>query len=263
MKNELEEYLEKIAPDGICLAYSGGTDSSLLLAVLAKMNAKKPFPFKAVIFSSCFQAKRETEEALAFAESLGVRPQIVHFDALGVKGIRYNPKNRCYLCKNRLFSRVRKIADKEGLKYLADGTNADDANEWRPGRAALEEHGVVSPFADLGMTKKMIRDRSEKMGLPTARKPSNSCLATRFAYGQELTETGLKNTDKGEEFLKSMGFSVVRLRRHGEIARIEILPEEMDKFIARREEIVSGLKETGCVWLTLDLEGFRSGSMDV
>lgn len=260
MINELELYLEKIAPDGICLLYSGGTGSRLLLSVLAKIRAAKSFPFKAVLFSSCFQARRETEKALVFAENLGILPQIVRFDALGIKGIRYNPKNRCYLCKSRMLSRARKIASRAALKHLMDGTDADDANEWHSGTAALEECGIVSPLADLGITKQIICDLSERA------KPiplSASCLAARFAYGQELTEKGLENTEKGEEFLKSLGFSSVRLCRCGEIARIEILPEDMNRFIALRTEIVSKLKALGVVYLTLDLEGIRSGSTDV
>lgn len=262
-RRELEEYLEKIAPDGICLAYSGGTDSSFLLAVLARLYSRRPFLFKALTFSSCFQTQEEIKKAQDFAKQLGIPCDVVEFDALNIKGVRYNPKNRCYLCKHYLFSKARKIADRFGIKHLADGTNADDMEMWRPGRAALEENGVISPLAELGMTKKMIRDFSAEMGLPTAHEPSNSCLATRFEYGQELTETGLANVEKGEAVLKSYGFSTVRIRRHGEIARIEILPEDMGKLIERRQEITARLKEIGFTYLTLDLEGFRSGSMDI
>lgn len=260
---ELEAYLEKLAPDGICLAYSGGVDSRLMLAVLMKIRSEKPFAFKALLFSSCFQTRKETREALDFAGNVNAPVTEIRFDPLKIKDVRYNPRNRCYLCKRHLFGKARKIADRAGLKHLIDGTNADDLTVWRPGMKALEETGVLSPFAELGMTKKTIRALSAQMGLDSACKPSDSCLVARFAYGQELTETGLGNVECGEAFLKSLGFSVIRLRRHGEIVRIEIPPEEIPAFIRQRERIVSKLKEIGFVYLTLDLEGFRSGSMDL
>ena len=260
--NELRAMLSGLSCDGICTAFSGGTDSSLLLTVLSELRVQSPFPLLAVIFTTAFQTAEETRSAQALAAELGVPAEVVTFDVLSDPVIRMNPADRCYHCKRRLFTEMRRIAEARGLKYLTDGTNADDTKVYRPGRKALEELGVVSPLASCGFTKEDVRSAARELLVPTADKPSSPCLATRFPYGTELTDEALRRVERGEEYLRGIGLRTVRLRVHGPCARLETDREGYRLVSEKRFEIGFELRDLGFAYSALDLEGFRSGSMD-
>lgn len=260
--NELRRMLESLSADGVCAAFSGGVDSSLLLTVLSEIRTRKPFPLLAVVFSTAFHTAEETASAMKQAEELGVPSLLVERDVLSDPVLRENPKDRCYHCKRALFSEMKRIAEERGIKNLVDGTNADDTRVYRPGRKALEELGVLSPLALCGFTKDGIRAAARELLVPVADKPSTPCLATRFPYGTVMTDGALRRVERGEAVLREFGLKVVRLRVHGDVARIETDPEGFDLASAGRFEIAFALRKEGFPYVTLDLEGFRSGSMD-
>ena len=260
--NGLRRMLEGLRADGVCAAFSGGVDSALLLTVLSELHEQKPFPLLAVVFSTAFHTAEETASAMKLAESLGVPVELVKRDVLSDQVLRENPKDRCYHCKRNLFSEMKRIAAEHGIRNLVDGTNADDTKVYRPGRKALEELGVLSPLALCGFTKDEIRAAARELLVPVADKPSTPCLATRFPYGTLLTDDALRNVERGEAFLRELGMKVVRLRVHGNAARIETDPDGFELATAKRFEIAFGLREAGFPYAALDLEGFRSGSMD-
>ena len=261
--NELRRMLEDLSEGGICEAFSGGVDSALLLTVLSELRARKPFPLLAVVFSTAFHTADEIASALKQAEELGVPVELVERDVLSDPVLRRNPRERCYLCKRSLFSEMKRIAASRGIANLVDGTNADDTQVFRPGRKALEELGVLSPLALCGFTKDEIRAAARELLIPVADKPSTPCLATRFPYGAELTDGALRNVERGEAILRDFGMKVVRLRAHGDVARIETDAEGFELASAKRFEIAFALRrEAGFSYVSLDMEGFRSGSMD-
>ena len=260
--NRLRTMLAGLGPEGVCAAFSGGTDSSLLLTVLSELRAQTPFPLLAVIFTTAFQTAEETLSAQSLAEELGVPTETVSFDVLSDPVLRMNPPDRCYHCKRRLFSEMKRIADARALKHLVDGTNADDTKVYRPGRKALEELGVLSPLAICGFTKDEVRSAARELLVPTAEKPSSPCLATRFPYGTELTDEALRRVEHGETYLHNLGLGTVRLRVHGPCARLETDEEGFRTVAERRAKIASELRRIGFAYTALDLEGFRSGSMD-
>lgn len=261
--NELRRMLEDLSAGGVCEAFSGGVDSALLLTVLSELRARKPFPLLAVIFSTAFHTADEIASAVKQAEELGVPVELVEQDVLSDPVLRRNPKDRCYLCKRKLFSEMKRIAASRGIENLVDGTNADDTQVYRPGRKALEELGVLSPLALCGITKDEIRAAARELLIPVADKPSTPCLATRFPYGTEMKDEALRNVERGEAILRDFGMKVVRLRVHGNFARIETDPEGFELASAKRFEIAFALRrEAGFSYVSLDLEGFRSGSMD-
>lgn len=260
--NELRRMLEGLSGGGVCVAFSGGVDSALLLTVLSELHERKPFPLLAVVFSTAFHTAEETSSALSQAEELGIHAERVERDVLSDPVLRENPKDRCYHCKRNLFSEMKRIADAHGIQNLVDGTNADDTLVYRPGRKALEELGVLSPLALCGFTKDEIRAAARELLVPVADKPSTPCLATRFPYGTAMTDQALRNVERGEAFLRGLGMKVVRLRVHGDTARIETDPEGFELASAKRFEVAFGLRQAGFPFAALDLEGFRSGSMD-
>lgn len=260
--NELRRMLEDLNADGICAAFSGGVDSTLLLTVLSELYARKPFPLLAVVFATAFHTAEETASAMQLAEELGVPAELVKRDVLSDPVLRENPKDRCYHCKRGLFSEMRRIAEEHGIKRLVDGTNADDTQTYRPGRKALEELGVLSPLALCGFSKEEIRAAARELLIPVADKPSTPCLATRFPYGTIMTDEALRRVERGEAVLREFGMRVVRLRLHGDVARIETDPEGFELASAKRFEIAFALRQEGFPYVSLDLEGFRSGSMD-
>jgi len=260
--NELRRMLEDLSADGVCAAFSGGVDSALLLTVLSEIRARKPFPLLAVVFATAFHTFEETASAMEQAEELGVPAELVERDVLSDPLLRENPKDRCYHCKRALFSELRRIADAHGIGNLVDGTNADDMQVYRPGRKALEELGVLSPLALCGFSKAEIRAAARELLIPVAEKPSTPCLATRFPYGSVMTDEALRRVERGEAVLRGFGLKVVRLRVHGDVARIETDPEGFEIAAAKRFEIAFALRKEGFPYVTLDLEGFRSGSMD-
>lgn len=265
MPERLKEYLQKLAPEGIALAYSGGVDSTLLLAVLAQMAKEKPFPFKALTMRTLLQDKAEIKAAADMAARFGVEQKIFSFDLFSLPEVQNNRLDRCYHCKRKIFSLFADYASGCGLRYLLDGTNADDLQVYRPGRKALDELGVISPLAAVGLKKADIRRLSADLNLPTAQKPAVPCLATRFDYNTLITAAMVGQVEAGENWLKQAfpAAGNLRLRVRGNLARIEADKECIPQMAARAEEIVRAIKALGFDFVTLDLEGFRSGSQDV
>ena len=245
--NELRRMLEDLSEDGVCVAFSGGVDSALLLTVLSEICTRKPFPLLAVVFATAFHTAEETASAMKQAEELGVPAVLVERDVLSDPVLRGNPKDRCYHCKRALFSEMKRIAAARGIQTLVDGTNADDTRAYRPGRKALEELGVLSPLAVCGFAKDEIRAAARELLIPD---------------GTILTDDALRRVERGEAVLREFGLGVVRLRVHGDVARIETDPDGFELATAKRFEIAFALRQEGFPYVALDLEGFRSGSMD-
>ena len=256
-EKKLAVLLEKCMP--LAVAFSGGVDSTYLLHEAAKAGKGK---VTALIMKTPSVPERELDEAVAFCKSRGISFLVLPADPFSAAGFRENGRDRCYICKHFLFSVLLEKAKEEGIPFVADGTNADDRKEFRPGLRALKELDIRSPLAEVGLTKKEIRELSEKEGLPTWNKPSFSCLATRFPYGEELTVEKLRRTEAAENLLAELGFTQRRVRVHGNLARIEVLPAEIPLLLERRDMISSRLEELGFLYTTVDLKGFRSGSMD-
>lgn len=257
-EKKLAVLLEKCMP--LAIAFSGGVDSTYLLHEAVKAGKEK---VTALIMKTPSVPERELDEAVAFCKSRGISFFVLPADPFSAAGFRENGRDRCYICKHFLFSALLEKAKEEGIPFVADGTNADDRKEFRPGLRALKELDIRSPLAEAGLTKKEIRELSEKEGLPTWNKPSFSCLATRFPYGEELTVEKLRRTEAAENLLAELGFTQRRVRVHGNLARIEVLPAEIPLLLERRDMISSRLEELGFLYTTVDLKGFRSGSMDM
>ena len=251
---QLKEYLKGLDKQGICLAFSGGIDSTVLLFLC------KDFDTTAVTFKSVFQSDEEIEEAKKLCQFYGVKQNIIEYYPLENELIKNNPKDRCYHCKKLFFSKLKEFAQK---RIIIDGTNADDLKVFRPGLKALKELGITSPLAEFGITKQEIREFAKQAGIKIFDKPSTPCIATRFPYGTTLSEDLINKVKAGENLLKATGFSRCRLRLHQDIARIEIPSEDFYTFLEIKDKIVKDMKELGFKYITLDLEGLRSGSMDI
>ena len=256
-EKKLAVLLGKCMP--LAVAFSGGVDSTYLLHEAVKAGKEK---VTALIMKTPSVPERELDEAVTFCKSRGISFFVLPADPFSAAGFKENGRDRCYICKHFLFSALLEKAKEEGIPFVADGTNADDRKEFRPGLRALKELDIRSPLAEAGLTKKEIRELSEKEGLPTWNKPSFSCLATRFPYGEELTVEKLRRTEAAENLLADLGFTQRRVRVHGDLARIEVLPAEIPLLLERRDMISSRLEELGFLYTTVDLKGFRSGSMD-
>jgi len=253
--DKLKEYLRGLG--SVAVAFSGGVDSTFLLKVAQEVLGDNVLALTA---ENKFVPRRELNAAEKFCVENGIRRVIFMSDVLKIAGVAENPKNRCYLCKRELFKNFLRLA--EG-KILVEGSNMDDLNDYRPGAQAIAELQIKSPLIAAGLYKAEIRELSKEMNLPTWNKPSMACLASRFVYGETLTAHKLATVDAAENILSKAGFNQLRVRVHGNIARIEILPEEFDKLIKIREEISARLKNLGFDYVTLDLQGFRSGSMNL
>lgn len=240
----------------MCLAFSGGIDSTLLLYLC------KDFDILAITFNSNFQTKEEIELTKDLCKKYGVKQIIIEQNVFENPIILGNPKDRCYHCKKFLFENAIEVAKENGLKYIIDGTNFDDLSVYRPGRMTLKELGIISPFAMFEIGKQEIRTFAKECGIELFSKPSSPCLATRFPYGTKLTKEKLEIVEKGEQILKNFGFDCCRLRLHNDVARIEILPENFQKLLTQKEKLIKKLKQFGIKYITLDIEGFQSGSMD-
>jgi uncharacterized protein len=244
------------------VAFSGGVDSTFLLKMAKDVLGENVIAVTAV---SSTYPERELREAERLAGEIGVRHIIIESEELDISGFKENPPDRCYFCKGELFSKLREVANKNDIRFIADGSNLDDVSDYRPGRKAAEELGVKSPLKEAGFTKDEIRILSREMGLTTWDKQSFACLASRFPYGKEITSDKLRMVDKAEDFLLSMGFKQVRVRHHGDMARIEVSKEEIKKIFnnGTSEKISKKLKEIGFKYVTVDLEGYRTGSMNL
>lgn len=263
IKIKLEEAMAGYAKGDICLAFSGGVDSSLLLKVAADAVKKTGKKVYAVTFDSRLHPSCDLEIAARVAKELGGIHKVVTVDELEQEEIRFNPVNRCYLCKNKLFQTLKEFAKGVGISCIMDGTNEDDMHVYRPGIKALRELGIVSLLAQLHITKAQVKKLAAEYGISVASRPSAPCMATRLPYNTEINYDILERIGQGEEFLRTMLNGNVRLRLHNDIVRIEVDPEAMEGLINNRERIVSDLKKMGFSYITVDLEGFRSGSMDI
>ena len=256
-KQKLEEILKELG--SVAIAYSSGVDSTFLLKTAHDILGDKAI---AVTVRSCLMPKNEISEAEAFCKKEGIRHIIVDFDPFSVDGFSKNPENRCYICKRSLLSDVKKIAEENGAKYVCEGSNTDDEGDYRPGKKAVLELGVKSPLLEAGLTKNDIRILSREKGLKTWNKPSFACLASRFVYGETITKDGLSRVEKAEKLLFDLGFEQYRVRVHGNIARIEVEKDSFEKLIDNADNINTYLKELGFLYITLDLGGYRTGSMN-
>jgi len=256
-KKNLDAILKEL--NSFVVAFSGGVDSSFLMF---RAHSLKKIKMIGVTIRTPYIPEIELEEALEFARSHGINHRII--DLSFPEAIRSNPVDRCYLCKKTLFSKLLDFAEENGFKYVIDGTNADDANVYRPGLRALRELGIKSPLLEAGLTKKDIREMLRQEDLPVADKPAMACLLTRIPYNTTISETMLKMIEKAECFLLNKGFPGTRVRIHGDLARIECSPAYFEKIIQNPEKelIIDNLKKIGFRYVSLDLEGYRSGSAD-
>ena len=243
------------------VAFSAGVDSTLLLKLAHEALGDNCL---AITVRSVFCPPRESEEAIEFCRREGIRHIVETVDVLAVPGVRMNPPDRCYLCKRALFTRLGEIARSNGAAHLLEGSNMDDLGDYRPGLRAIEELHVESPLRDAGLTKAEIRALSKELGLPTWEKPSYACLASRVAYGEELTGEKLAMVDAAEEYLRSLGARQCRVRVHGTLARIEVEPEAIARLAAADTacEVDRTLRSLGFSYVALDLRGYRTGSMN-
>ena len=243
------------------VAYSGGVDSTFLLKVGYEVLGEK---IVGVTAKSSTYPEREYDEAKKYIRQFGAKHITIVSEELEIEGFSKNPVNRCYFCKNELFSKVREEAKKLNLKHVFDGSNFDDVGDYRPGMQAAKELGVISPLKEAQLTKDDIRQLSKQLNIPTWDKQSFACLSSRFPYGQEITVEKLSMVDKAEQFLMDMGFKQLRVRHHGEIARIEVDPTDREKFfdISVMDKIGERFRAIGFQYVTLDIMGYRTGSMN-
>lgn len=263
-KNELLlQIMREFSKNDIAVAFSGGVDSSLLLKIacsFAGISGKKVY---AITMQTRLHPAGEIADARKICEEIGAFHIVITVDELLEAGILNNPTDRCYLCKKHLFIKMLEKAASLGVSTVIEGTNEDDLHVYRPGIRALRELNIESPLARAGMTKEDVRNLAKEYGLSAASKPSTPCLATRFPYGTALSYEDMARVEKGEAWLKNLGFYNVRLRIHGQIARIETDKAAFPALLEQAEEITAYLKSLGYDYITLDLEGFRSGSMDI
>lgn len=259
----LQQLMQTYAKDNVMVAFSGGVDSSLLLKMAVMYAGGQGIKVYAVTADTELHALQDIQIAKQIAEELGAAHIVLKLRELEQAGIRNNPIDRCYRCKKYLFGRIKEKAEELEAFTVLEGTNADDMLAYRPGIKAVEELGIKSPLREAGFTKEEVRRLAKEYGISTADRPSAPCLATRFPYGESLEKEKLVRVEQGEQFLRSMGFYNVRLRAHGDIARIEVDEKDMDKLLENKKGIINYLKALGWQYITMDLEGFRSGSMDI
>jgi len=255
----LVKYISGFSP--VCVAFSGGVDSSVVALAAHRASPRGSLAVTAV---SELCPETEASKAGLIAGSIGIEHRLVYLELLENDGIAANPPERCYRCKKAIIAALERFAEKNGIKNIIEGSNADDTGNHRPGIKALREAGVISPLMELGIGKRTVREIARLYGLPNHNKPSSPCLATRFPYGTRLTKSKIRRVRMAEDYVRSLGFPVLRVRDHGEIARIELPPKDMERLLSREinEKIVVKLAALGYNYVTLDLKGFRSGSMD-
>ncbi len=259
----MEDKLERLigilkGMEGALLAYSGGVDSTFLLKMLRLSGIKAI----AVTSQSPTVPPHDLEDAGRMAREIGVEHRVIETSEMEDENFTANSPDRCFHCKDELFKKLRAIADAEGFSVVVDGANLDDTDDFRPGMRAAEAHGVRSPLIEAGLRKAEIREASRELGLDTWEKPSSACLSSRIPYGTPITLESLKRVEKGEKVLREMGFTALRVRDHGAIARIEVPGEQMREVLDKKDALISRLREAGFKFVCLALEGLRSGSMN-
>lgn len=259
----LHEIMEEYTKKDVAVAFSGGVDSSLLLKLAVLHGKPQGSRVYAITADTELHPSEDAAVAKRVAEEAGAAHVLLSIHEMEEAGIEQNPIDRCYRCKRCIFQKLMKHAEELGAAVVMEGTNADDLKAYRPGIRAVEELGVKSPLREAGFTKAEVRQMAAEYGISVADRPSTPCLATRFPYGDTLTAEKMQRVEQGEAWLKELGLYNVRLRVHGEIARIEVDGSEMEKLLEHREKVVEFLKDLGYLYITLDLEGFRSGSMDI
>lgn len=262
INNKLELLKEIIIQKGkLAVAFSGGVDSTFLLKVAHDLLKDNVI---AVTARSSTYPEREFREAVNFTKALGIKHITIVSEELDIEGFSDNPANRCYFCKKELFTKIQHLAAENGIKVIAEGTNMDDLSDYRPGMAAVKELSIISPLREAGLTKNDIRSLSKEMGLSTWDKPAFACLASRFPYGNKITGKKLEMVDRAEQFLLDLGFKQVRVRHHGDVARIEVSLHERSKFFNEGllDSIYNKFKEIGFTYTAFDLKGYRTGSMN-
>lgn len=253
---KLTDYLAKLADGGICVAFSGGVDSSVLLKAACEVSKK----VHAVTVYSDFHSPIEVAEAEKLAKEYGA---VFHLLELKLPDeVMQNPTDRCYLCKKAIFAAISEYAAANGLAAVLDGTNSDDLNEYRPGLKALTELKIKSPLSELGFSKESVRGLARALQIPVAEKPSSPCLATRIPYNTQIRPETLKKIDELESYLKSLGFAVARARIHDNLVRIEVSEDKLADLLRVRKDVAANAKALGFPHVTIDLQGFRSGSFD-
>lgn len=255
--------IEKLLEDGLCIAFSGGVDSSLLLKVAADINKTNRYVLYAVTLNTKLHPINDIEISTNLAKEMGVAHKIIEIDELQNDEILNNTVDRCYFCKKFMFQKLVDFAKANGAKNIIDGTNLDDLSAYRPGLKALKELDIKSPLVELGIDKNAVRKLASDLGISVANRPSAPCLATRIPYNTKLDLNLLNKIDKCENEIKKMGFDIVRLRVHNEIARIEVKRDDLYRLLDNSDVIIDLLKPNGFTYITVDIEGFRSGSMDV
>lgn len=253
LKKQLKEYKSAV------IAFSGGVDSTFLARVARDVFGDKLLLVTATSSTYPFY---ELDEAKSLALMLGIKHKIIVSEEIDIPGYSDNPPDRCYYCKSELFGKIKYIADEEGYEAVFDGSNADDLKDFRPGMKAKQEKGVISPLAESGFTKNNIRHFSEELKLPTASKQSYACLASRFPYGEKITVKKLDRLAVAELEVRNLGFSQFRIRSHENLARFEFVPDEMDKAWGIKNQLVDICKKSGFMYITIDLKGYRTGSMN-
>lgn len=263
---ELQEKLKKLElllkkTEGIVVAFSGGVDSTFLLKVAHDVLRDRVI---AVTATSASFPQRELGEATDFCRKNGIRHIVIQSEELDVEGFSGNPPNRCYLCKKELFTKMKEAASQNGMKYVAEGSNTDDLGDYRPGMQAIRELQILSPLREAGLGKEDIRKLSRQMNLPTWDKQPFACLASRFPYGEQITREKLAMVEKAEQYLLDLGFKNVRVRHHGDTARIEVAGNERKIFfdLDLMEKVDKAFREIGFAYTALDLKGYRTGSMN-
>ncbi|MBE6472039.1 MAG: ATP-dependent sacrificial sulfur transferase LarE [Coriobacteriaceae bacterium] len=243
----------------VAVAFSGGVDSTLLLAVAHEVLGDDVL---AVTGRSPSVPQREIDATRAFCAERGIRHRVVDTHEFEIEGFDRNPPDRCYICKKEIFSSLKRVAEEEGVAYMAEGSNLDDDADYRPGARAVKEMGVLSPLHEAGLTKADVRELARQMGLGVWDKPAFACLNSRFAYGDLITSERLVMVDTAEEAIRSLGFAQVRVRLRDETARIEVSPEDIERIASAdiRSQVVSALKDAGFKYVSLDLQGYRTGS---